>query len=81
MTQDERAALQRDRLQAIEAEIERRKVTKSDAPLQRIRNELDQMAERLRAAPDWREPTPEEQERNRQVVEAALKEMQHQHDL
>lgn len=81
MTQDERAALQRDRLQAIEAEIKRRKDTKSDAPLQWIRNELDQMAERLRAAPDWREPTAEEQEENRRIVEAALKEMQHQHDL
>jgi hypothetical protein len=37
-------------------------------PRERLIAELDLMAERLRAAPDWVEPTPEEQERNRQEL-------------
>jgi hypothetical protein len=66
LTQKDREALQGDRLAAIEAEINRRKGAKkatADTARQRIRAQLVEMGARLRAAPGWREPTAEEQER------------------
>ena len=65
MTPAERAALRLRWLAEISAEIERRQAAKLEAAggdeLERFMAQLDEMARRLRAAPDWREPTPEEQ--------------------
>jgi hypothetical protein len=73
LTQKGREALQDDRLAAIDAEIERRKTAQKvegDRSRKSILDQLAEMGERLRTAPDWVEPTPEEQERIRQVIEA-----------
>jgi hypothetical protein len=83
LTQKDREALQGDRLAAIEAEITRRKGAKkatADTARQRIRAQLDEMGARLRAAPGWVEPTAEEQERNRQAIEASFRALQRQID-
>ena len=75
--------MQRDRLNAIEAEIARRGRAKETAKkaadedtFKQFVDRLNEMAERLRASPDWREPTPEEQELNRQQVEETLRDLQ-----
>jgi hypothetical protein len=55
LAQKDREALQDDRLAAIEAEIEGHKTAqkvKGDTSRKRIRAQLDEMSERLRAAPD-----------------------------
>jgi hypothetical protein len=83
MAPKDREALQDDRLAAIQAEITRRKGAKkatADTSRQRILDQLAEMGERLRAAPDWVEPTPEEQERNTQKVRAALRAFQRRID-
>ena len=64
MTPAERAALRLDWLTGTAVEIERRRAARLEASggdeLERFMAQLDEMARRLRAAPDWREPTPEE---------------------
>jgi len=79
LTPKKRAALQRDRLDAIEAEIERRRRAKkaatkaaADGSFKQLVDQLNEMAERLRASPDWREPSPEEKEGYRQHLEEAF---------
>ena len=82
LTPEKRASLQRDRLDAIEAEIERRRRAKKaakkaadDDTFKQFVDRLNEMAKRLRASPDWREPTPEEKEHYRQEVEAAFEDL------
>jgi hypothetical protein len=64
VTPEERAALRRAWLQGVEEEIERRRQATIEAtggdPRQQLLLELAEMGARLRAAPDYRPPTPEE---------------------
>jgi len=61
----ERAALRAQWLAEIDAEIERRRAAALEAaggdPREPLLAVLEQMGQRLRAAPDWVEPTPDEQ--------------------
>jgi hypothetical protein len=60
----ERAALKQEWLADIEAEIERRRAAKvdesGDDPRQWFMNKLKEMGSRMRAAPDYVEPTAAE---------------------
>jgi hypothetical protein len=64
VTPEERAALRSGWLQVVEEEIERRRQATIEAtggdPLTLLLLRLDEMGARLRAAPDYRPPTPEE---------------------
>jgi hypothetical protein len=59
-------AAERDRFLALlDQEIERRRygelIEHDDTPLVWLNRVLDEMAARLRAAPEWKEPTPAQQ--------------------
>jgi hypothetical protein len=76
----DRMALIRGLAAAAVSERERRREAAArDDPRERLIAKLDEMAERLRAAPDWREPTEEEQEANRQHLNAWFRE--HGYDI
>jgi hypothetical protein len=59
-------------LDAQHRESERHRIAISGEldPRERLIAKLDEMAARMRAAPDWREPTPEEQEQAATEIEA-----------
>jgi hypothetical protein len=61
-------------LQLLDQEIERRRFGElGEHPLVSLNRVLDEMAARLRAAPEWKEPTPAEQRRNARKVETWLR--------
>ena len=64
-------------LRLLEGEIERRRAAAFAAaggdPLEALLAKFDEMAERLRAAPEWCEPTPAQQRNNTHQVEMWFK--------
>jgi hypothetical protein len=78
VTPEERAALRNEWLQGVEEEIERRRQARIEAtggdPLTLLLLRLDEMGARLRAAPDYRPPTPEENEQATAEIEALFRE-------
>ena len=68
-----RSELYADFMRRLDAEIERRHAAAIEAaggdPVESLLAKLDEMAERMRAAPDWREPTPAQQRKNTHQVE------------
>jgi len=74
----ERAALRAQWLAEIDAEIERRRQAVVEAaggdPRQQLLAKLTEMGERLRAAPDYRPPTPEENEQAMAEIETLFRE-------
>ena len=74
----ERAALRAQWLAEIDAEIERRREGRLEAaggdPRQQLLLKLDEMGARLRAAPDYRPPTPEENEQAMAEIGALFRE-------
>ena len=61
----ERDALRQEWLAKIEAEIKRRQAAKFEAagddPRASLTAKLEEISQRMRAAPDWVEPTPDKQ--------------------
>jgi hypothetical protein len=78
VTPEERAALRSAWLQGVEQEIERRRQAVVEAaggdPRQQLLLELAEMGARLRAAPDYRPPTPEENEQAMAEIETLFRE-------
>ena len=78
MTPDERAALRSAWLADLDAEIERRRATALEAaggdPREQLLAVLEQMGQRMRAAPDWVEPTPDEQAQSARALDVWFRE-------
>jgi hypothetical protein len=78
VTPEERAALRSGWLQGVKEEIERRRQVRLEAvggdPRQQLLLKLDEMGARLRAAPDYRPPTPEENEQAIAEIETFFRE-------
>jgi hypothetical protein len=74
----ERDALRQEWLAKIEAEIKRRQAAKFEAaggdPRQQLLDKLAEMGERMRAAPDWVEPTPDEQAQSARALDVWFRE-------
>jgi hypothetical protein len=74
----ERDALRQEWLAKIEAEIERRKAAKFEAaggdPRAWLTAKLEEMGQRMRAAPDWVEPTPDEQAQSARALDVWFRE-------
>jgi hypothetical protein len=79
----ERAALRAQWLAEIDAEIERRREATIGAaggdPRQQLSLKLDEIGARLRAAPDYRPPTPEENAQAMAEIETLLRERYGRH--
>jgi hypothetical protein len=79
LSSTERAALRAQWLAEIDAEIERRQAAALEAaggdPRAQLLAKLAEMGKRMRAAPDYRPPTPEENEQAMAEIEARFAEL------